>query len=73
MAFESIGDILDKASEFENRLENYYAAIRDESQDNGVRLLTYYFSKHLNHLKKALESFDTDKIGRIRKIKRNVL
>jgi hypothetical protein len=69
MAFESIGDLLDKASEFESRLEKYYAAIRDESQDNGVRLLTYYFSRHRNHLNKALEGFDADKIGRIRKIK----
>ena len=69
MAFESIGDILDKAAEFENKLEKYYAAIRDESQDNGVRLLTFYFSRHRKHLTNALKGYDADKIARIRKVK----
>jgi hypothetical protein len=69
MAFESIGDILDRAAEFESKLERYYAAIRDESQDNGVRLLTYYFSRHRNHLADALKGFDSGKIQRIRKVK----
>ncbi|HEB30244.1 MAG TPA: hypothetical protein ENI15_05135 [Spirochaetes bacterium] len=69
MAFKSIGDLLEKAGEFEIRLERYYAAIRDESQDNGVRLLTYYLSRHRRHLQQALNGMDHDKIEHIRKIK----
>lgn len=69
MAFESIGDLLDRAGEFETRLERYYAAIRDESQDNGVRLLTYYLSRHRRHLQQALNGLNPGKVGHIRRIK----
>ena len=54
MAIVSIADLLDRASQFEERLEKYYAAIRDESEDNGVRLLTYYLARHRQHLQDAI-------------------
>ena len=69
MAFVNIGDLLERAIEFEAKLEQYYAAIRDESEDNGVRLLTYYFSRHHHHLKDALNDYSTEKLERVRKIK----
>ena len=69
MAIVSIEDLLDRASQFEERLERYYAAIRDESKDNGVRLLTYYLSRHRRHLQEALSNFKQEEISRIKKIK----
>jgi hypothetical protein len=54
MAIVSIGDILDKAAEFERILEKYYIEIRDNTSNNGVKLLTYYLSRHRRHLQEAL-------------------
>lgn len=68
MAIVTVGDLLDKAEAYEQRLETYYAAIRDESQDNGVRLLTYYLSKHRRHLRRALADLDKREVKRIRRI-----
>jgi hypothetical protein len=69
MAFVNIGDLLERARDFEERLEGYYAAIRDESQDNGVRLLTYYLSRHRRHLEQALEGMETNLIEHINKVR----
>jgi DNA-binding GntR family transcriptional regulator len=69
MAITSIGELLDRAGQFEERLESYYAAIRDRSRDNGVRLLTYYLSRHRRHLQEALQSFTAEQIAHIRKIR----
>ncbi len=69
MAIVSIADLLERASQFEERLERYYAAIRDESEDNGVRLLTYYLARHRRHLQEAMQSFKAATISRIKKIR----
>jgi rubrerythrin len=69
MAFVNMGELLKRAREFEERLERYYAAIRDESGDNGVRLLTYYLSKHRRHLEGALEGLDSNAIDHINKVR----
>ena len=71
MAIVSIGDLLDCVAAFEERIEKYYAAIRDESQDNNVRLLTYHLSRHRGHLQRALNEFNSDEIERIRRTKLN--
>lgn len=68
MAIVCIQDLLDRARQFESRLEKYYAAIREESKDNGVRLLTYYLSKHRRHLDQVLENYSPAEIERIFKI-----
>jgi len=64
-----MADLLDRAREFEDRLEGYYATLRDQSQDNGVRLLTYYLSRHRRHLQEALGDIDAADLARIRAIK----
>ncbi len=69
MAIVSIADLFDRVSWFEKKLEAYYARIRDESKDNGVRLLTYYLARHRRHLEQALENFEPDTIVHIRRIK----
>jgi len=69
MAFVNIGDVLERACEFEERLEKYYAAIRDESQDNGVRLLTYYLSRHRRHLQQAIDEMEPNLVEHINKVR----
>jgi rubrerythrin len=69
MAFVNIGDLLKRAGEFEIKLEQYYAAIRDESEDNGVRLLTYYLSKHRRHLQEALDRMEKNLIDHVNKVR----
>jgi hypothetical protein len=69
MAFVSIGDILDKAAEFEKGLESYYIGIRDNTSNEGVRLLTYYLSRHRLHQKEAFDSIKKDELLRIKKVK----
>lgn len=69
MAIINIEDLLDRAREFEVRLEKYYASIRDESQDNGVRLLTYYLSRHRRHLEEALSDYNPEELSRIGGVK----
>jgi hypothetical protein len=68
MAIVTLGDLLDRAAEFERRVENYYAAIRDTSKDNGVRLLTYYLARHRRHQEEGFEGLDDSQKARIRAI-----
>lgn len=68
MAIVNIGDLLDRAADFERRLEQYYAEIRDRSKDNGVRLLTYYLSRHRRHLPEVLKEYSPQVIEQVRKI-----
>ena len=69
MAIVSIGDLLDRAGASEERLEKYYAALRDASKDDGVRLLTYYLSRHRRHLQEVLKDFSAGEIERIRSVR----
>ena len=69
MSIVTFGELLDRAAEFERRLERYYAALRDETEDSGVRLLTYYLSRHRWHLREALESLSPEQVARIREIR----
>ena len=68
MAIVSMKDVLGRAEEFEERLAKYYADIRDESQDKGVRLLTYYLSRHRRHLQQVMHDFDHKAIARIKAV-----
>ncbi len=69
MAFVSIGDILDKAADFERTLELYYIEIRDNTPNNGVKLLTYYLSRHRRHLRDAINNIEKTDLNKIRKVK----
>lgn len=74
MAVANIGDLLDRVADFEQRLDRYYAEIRDQSEDNGVRLLTYHLSRHGRHLPKVLEEYSPQVIENIWRIglRRNI-
>lgn len=64
-----VGQLLDRAREFEGLLERYYAELRDQCEDNGVRLLAYYLSRHRRHLEEALGNLDAAARARVRRIK----
>lgn len=69
MAIVTMEDLLNRAAEFERRLERYFAEIRDQSENNGVRLVTYYLSRHRRHLDQALAELDPDGVTRIKKVR----
>ncbi len=57
MTVVTVGELLQRARDFERRLEASYADLRDRATDDGVRMLTYYLARHRRHLPEALESF----------------
>lgn len=62
-------ELLKRAMEFEKRVESYYAEIRDRTEDAGVRLLTYYLSRHRRHLEQASATLPPERrahIGMVR-------
>ncbi len=58
-------ELLKRATDFERRLEDYYAEIRDRTTDTGVRLLTYYLSRHRRHLEMAAISLSPERMSQI--------
>ncbi len=65
MGYLSLEELFQRVREFESRLESYYATIRDQCSDEGVRLLTYYLSRHRRHLDQALTNFVPAEVARI--------
>jgi len=65
----SFKELLDRALEFEKQLENYYAEIRDTTQNEGVRLLTYYLSRHRRRLQQAIDQVHKNTIEHLFTIK----
>ncbi len=68
MGILTIGEILDSARNFESRLEALYAKIRDNSTDNGVRLLTYYLARHRRHLDETLAGLDAETLRHVQAV-----
>ncbi|TFG65161.1 MAG: hypothetical protein E4H36_00830 [Spirochaetales bacterium] len=68
MAIVTFENLMNRAQEFEQKLERYYAQIRDESKDQGVRLLTYYLARHRRHLDRALSELSAEKRAHIFKL-----
>ena len=66
MANVTAGDMLDRAQDFERRLEALYADLRDRVTNDGARLLVYYLARHLRHLPEALETVPPADLTEIR-------
>ncbi len=69
MAIVTIGDLFQRAKNFEHRIEEYYAKIRDETGNNGVKLLTYYLARHRRHLEQVLKDIDPSVVAKVKKVK----
>lgn len=54
----SFKQLIERALEFEEQLENYYIEIRDTTQNEGVRLITYYLSRHRRRLQRAIDNLE---------------
>lgn len=65
----TLGSLMNRRRAFEAQLAAFYAEVRDRSQDNGVRLLTYYLARHRRHQEEALSAYDRTDIARFRKIR----
>jgi rubrerythrin len=65
MNIACIGDLLERADEFERQIGKFYAAIHDETENADIRLLTCYLARHADHLKQALGDFSLGEIGPI--------
>ena len=68
MAIVTIQELLNRAEEFEVKIEQYYARIRDETDNNGVKLLTYYLARHRRHAERVLADFDDKIISHVEKV-----
>ena len=64
----TIQELLNRAEEFEVKIEQYYARIRDETDNNGVKLLTYYLARHRRHAERVLADFDDKIISHVEKV-----
>ncbi|MEI6564076.1 MAG: hypothetical protein WCO42_07205 [bacterium] len=69
MAIITLGKLLDRVEAFEGRLAIFFADVRDQSKDNGVRLLTYYLARHRRHQQQAFDDFDKQAINLVRRVK----
>lgn len=69
MAIVMLGELLDRARAFEDRLALYFESLRDQSRDNGVRLLTYYMRRHRRHQREMIAELAPDLLAHIREIK----
>ncbi len=67
MAAMTTGDMLDRAADFERRLEAHYADLRDRATRDGTRLLVYYLARHRRHLPDTLSSFTPKQLEHIRR------
>jgi len=72
MASVTIEEILNRAREFEHRVEDFYATLRDTTSDNGVKLLTYYLSRHRRHIERALDALSARELHRVKAVRLKV-
>jgi len=64
----SIGELIDRTNEIEDRLLDYYAGVRDQTSQDRVRLLTYHLRRHHSHLQDTLDRFEKGRGERIRAV-----
>lgn len=68
MNTENIGTLLDAILAFEENLDSYYKLLREESSDNGLRIIVYFLARKRARLKSLLDKLDPGVIYDVRKI-----
>jgi hypothetical protein len=63
-----LGVFLDRLFTFEDRLASFFEVVRDQSRDNGVRLLTYYMSRQRRQQREAFADTEPGLLKQIKKI-----
>ena len=65
----ALGKLLDRIQAFEDRMERLYTRVRDRTEDNRVRMLTYYMARHRRHQQIALATVPRTRVGRARRVR----
>ena len=68
MSLVTVGDLIDRASDFEICIEKYYADLRDRAVNDGVRLVTYSLARRKRRLVETLDNYSSKQIELIRRI-----
>ena len=66
MADVTLGELLGRVEEFETQLAQFYTELRDQSEDNNVRLLTYYLSRNRRRKQQVVDDVDVNSLDQIR-------
>jgi hypothetical protein len=56
----TMGDILHQLAAVDQKIEDYYATVRDESSDNNVRFCTYFLRRQQRSLLSKLAALELD-------------
>jgi len=65
MAVTNIACVLRRAGDLEHQLMTYYLDLAEQSEREGVRLLTDYMARHRRRLAEALERFSAEEYRRL--------
>lgn len=68
MDTENIGFLIDAILAFEEDLDNYYKLLREESSDNGLRIIVYFLARKRARLKSLLDKVDPGVVEEVRKV-----
>lgn len=60
MRFEQTKDVLNHARDFHAKLARFYHSLADETQQERIKLLLDYFSRHEQHLGDSLDRFEDE-------------
>jgi len=60
MRFEQTRDVLDHAVAFHSRLGKFYHRLSNHTEQQRLKLLLDYFSRHEKHLRRSLEDFEDE-------------
>lgn len=66
MSTVTLGEVLDRIAESEDRLSRFCVRLRDQARDNNVRLLSYYLIRRTRQLRDAVADLDADTCDAIR-------
>ena len=60
MRFEQTRDVLNHTRDFHGKLARFYHSLADETQQERIKLLLEYFSRHEQHLGDSLDRFEDE-------------
>jgi hypothetical protein len=64
----NIGDIIGLVVQFDRRVEEYYADLRDRASNDGVRLLTYYLVRRKRRLPEVMGSYPPAEMEKLQRV-----
>jgi rubrerythrin len=65
MRFETTRDVLDYVKQFHRKARNLYSQLADHEEQERLKLLLTYLSRHENHLAKSLADYEEETSAKI--------